>query len=212
MRRRRDRAPKRKPANGGHLTPVEEISATARLRGGGCSRHRTRLRPQFPANREINREFCKSGLARRFSRADSQLIQWFAAKFPMQRNREFFEHNREFSAKKQGCWISNLEQLRRLAASWAFAGRGRLLQHVGRLWPSCAPPWPRAPPLFWRPAQLPFWPRAPLPVWPRARLPSSPYSPRQGFSSSPGPSSRLVDTPNRPTRHRRPAARPSARR
>ena len=117
---------------------------------------------------KLTGNFAESGLARRFSRADSQLIQWFAAKFPMQRNRKFFEHNREFSAKNRECWISNLEQLRRLAASWAFAGRGRLLQHVGRLWPSCAPPWPRAPPLFWRPAQLPFWPRAPLPVWPRS--------------------------------------------
>ena len=33
MRRRRDRAPKRKPANGGHLTPVEVRRAKVRVRG-----------------------------------------------------------------------------------------------------------------------------------------------------------------------------------
>ena len=34
-----------------------EISVRTRLRGGGCSRHRTSLLSEFPGNREIYREF-----------------------------------------------------------------------------------------------------------------------------------------------------------
>ncbi len=36
----------------------QEISFSAGLRGGGCTPDRTSLQLKFPANREINREFC----------------------------------------------------------------------------------------------------------------------------------------------------------
>ena len=58
-------------------------------------------RPNSLLTGKLTGNFAESGLARRFSRAVCQLIQWFAAKFPRQRNREFFEHNREFSAKNR---------------------------------------------------------------------------------------------------------------
>ena len=72
---------------------------------------------QFPYSLltgKLTGNFGESGLARRFSRAVCQLIQWFEAKFPRQRNREFFEHNREFLGKEQGisaakCCIWNSE-------------------------------------------------------------------------------------------------------
>jgi hypothetical protein len=61
MRRQeqRDRELKTKrPANSGPTSHVSAKCRIARLNGGGRSRSRTRLQPrEFPANREINREF-----------------------------------------------------------------------------------------------------------------------------------------------------------
>jgi hypothetical protein len=37
----------------------QEISFSAGVRGGGCTPDRTGLQLKFPANREINREFCR---------------------------------------------------------------------------------------------------------------------------------------------------------
>ena len=47
------------PANWALSTKNREISHRAGMRGGGCSRHEPVSAPQFPANREINREFCR---------------------------------------------------------------------------------------------------------------------------------------------------------
>ena len=56
-RRCRDKVSLNNPANSGLVAENWEISVSARMRGGGCSRHRTSLLSEFPANREIYREF-----------------------------------------------------------------------------------------------------------------------------------------------------------
>ena len=45
------------PANSQLFASRQEISANARLRGGGCSPDRTGLHLKFPASREFSREF-----------------------------------------------------------------------------------------------------------------------------------------------------------
>ena len=52
-----EQATPKQPANPRQFAPGQELSGSARLRGGGRSHMRTRLHPKFPANREINREF-----------------------------------------------------------------------------------------------------------------------------------------------------------
>ena len=58
---------------------------------------------EFPANREINREFCQfcpdSQPALLGSRNDSAGLEW---KFPTHSNREYFLRNKEFAASEQG--------------------------------------------------------------------------------------------------------------
>ena len=56
-RRCRDKISLGNSANSGLIAGFREISVRTRMRGGGCSRHRTSLLSKFPANREIYREF-----------------------------------------------------------------------------------------------------------------------------------------------------------
>jgi hypothetical protein len=56
---------------------------------------RTCLRAKFPANREINREFCKSGPSPHFGAQSASEFNGFQPNFPIQRNSEFFQQNRE---------------------------------------------------------------------------------------------------------------------
>src|SRR5213080_2164727 len=51
--------PAEMPANCGLFLRDRETSVRIGLRGGGCTPDRTGLQLKFPANREINREFCK---------------------------------------------------------------------------------------------------------------------------------------------------------
>src|SRR5262249_51264079 len=57
QRSQRPRWSYKNPAKSGYLARLQEISTIARVRGGGRSPNRTRLHLEFPANREINREF-----------------------------------------------------------------------------------------------------------------------------------------------------------
>ena len=56
-RRCGDRISLSNPPIQGLFDENREISVRTRMRGGGCSRHRTSLLSKFPANREIYREF-----------------------------------------------------------------------------------------------------------------------------------------------------------
>jgi hypothetical protein len=50
---------------------------------------------EFPANREINREYRDSGVTPQVWLQFNQQLQRLEVKFPTQKNREFFEANRE---------------------------------------------------------------------------------------------------------------------
>jgi len=50
---------------------------------------RTCLRTKFPANREINREFCRIWPSATIFWSNQRGIQQLPAEFPAQRNREF---------------------------------------------------------------------------------------------------------------------------
>ena len=84
------------PANCGLFVRDQETPVRIGLRGGGCSPDRTSLQAQIPANRK-EQEFCRiSASPMRFSSLIHERIQELAAKFPTQRNRNFWRHNREF--------------------------------------------------------------------------------------------------------------------
>jgi hypothetical protein len=55
---------------------------------------------KFPANREINRISRNLSVKCDFERLAKQ-IQWLAAKFPTQQNREFFAKNKEFARENR---------------------------------------------------------------------------------------------------------------
>jgi hypothetical protein len=56
---------------------------------------------EFPANREINREFRRIRLLSTILKANAEQIQRLAAKFPTQQNREFLRRNREFAGENR---------------------------------------------------------------------------------------------------------------
>src|SRR5258706_6372294 len=59
--------PRNPPSLRGFRRRRAETARAARLVGGGCSLERTRLRAEFPGNREIYREFRASGAVLRRS-------------------------------------------------------------------------------------------------------------------------------------------------
>ena len=56
---------------------------------------------KFPANREINREFCRIRLLCAILKPTCEQNHGLAAKFPTQRNREFLQRNREFARENR---------------------------------------------------------------------------------------------------------------
>jgi hypothetical protein len=103
-------------ANCGPFSTVSERAGKARLNGGGCSHLRTCLCSQFPANREIYREFRifrapKDGLL-----ATDRCAAGTSWKFPMQINREKNQDNRDQKFKNReftgrigdGVWMETL--------------------------------------------------------------------------------------------------------
>src|SRR6516164_7609485 len=71
--------PTKMPANCGLFVRERETPVRMGLHGGGCTPDRT------------SPDFIDSGPLARFSRPIGKQIQWLAAKFPTQRNREFLE-------------------------------------------------------------------------------------------------------------------------
>ena len=56
---------------------------------------------KFPANREINRISRNLFVKCDFESRLAKQIQWFAAKFPTQQNREFLAKNKEFARENR---------------------------------------------------------------------------------------------------------------
>jgi hypothetical protein len=82
----------RSPPIRGLCKHSQEFSANGELRGGGCTPDRTGLQLKFPANREINREFCRFRPSCRIFHAQSASeFSGLQLNFPTQRNREFLE-------------------------------------------------------------------------------------------------------------------------
>ena len=75
---------------------VLETCGLRRLGGGVRSQIRTGLHLQFPANREINREFRDSGPSEANFVHETTVLQRLFTKFPTQINRENILKNREF--------------------------------------------------------------------------------------------------------------------
>jgi hypothetical protein len=68
---------------------------------------------KFPANREINREFCRfRGPLARFSRPIAKRIQWLAAKFPTPKEQGIFGGLTGNSAERTGNLIERSGKLR----------------------------------------------------------------------------------------------------
>ena len=64
---------------------------------------------KFLANREINREFSKSGGPSRLSCLINARTQWLTAEFPAQRNREFSNAYQGIFFEEQGIFTRNAE-------------------------------------------------------------------------------------------------------
>src|SRR5271165_734425 len=71
--------------------------------GGGCSRHRTRLRIAIPClTGKLTGNFVDSGSSQPFWRPIDPKVQMVTAGFPVRRNRELFWRNRECFGSEQG--------------------------------------------------------------------------------------------------------------
>jgi hypothetical protein len=82
-RRRRDKISLGNPVDSELIAGFREISVRTRMRGGGCSQHRTSLLSEFPANREIYREFfVEGGALAGSSRLQSHVIPMICSKIP----------------------------------------------------------------------------------------------------------------------------------
>jgi hypothetical protein len=91
------------PAKCGLLGRLPEICRFERLRGGGCTPDRTSLHLKFPANREINREFCRFRRSAAILASSRRANSMTSSEIPYATeqgifagpNREFFSKNRE---------------------------------------------------------------------------------------------------------------------
>ena len=79
----------------GHFSRSLREREVKRMRGGVRSQIRTRLHLQFPAIREINREFCDFRASGGDISTKSPVPQSLLGKFPTQINRENILKNRE---------------------------------------------------------------------------------------------------------------------
>jgi hypothetical protein len=78
---------------------------------------------KFPANREINREFCGNRPFRwDFDAPIGEPIQWFTTKFPTQRNREFSNAYQGKFFKEQGIFMPDASILNFEQPQPTFAG------------------------------------------------------------------------------------------
>src|SRR5262245_44553107 len=100
-----EKLPKQKPPPiRGLFACLQERSAIGRMRGGGRSPLRTRLHAEFPANREINREFRKIRLLNPILNADTRANSEACNKIPYSTERGIFAKEQGICAREQGIW------------------------------------------------------------------------------------------------------------
>src|SRR5262249_27864848 len=95
--------PKQKPPPiRGLFACLQERSAIGRMRGGGCSPSRTRLHLEFPANREINREFRQNRQLDAILHADTPANSEACSEIPYSTEQGIFAKEQGICRREQG--------------------------------------------------------------------------------------------------------------
>ena len=90
------------PANSQLFASRQEISANARLGGGGCTPDRTSLHLKFTANREINRECCRFRRSAAILASSRRANSMTSSEIPYAAEQGIFAGpNREFVSKNR---------------------------------------------------------------------------------------------------------------